>query len=150
MVGLVSNIIQFIDIGTQVVAGAKAIYASTDGMTRENKNMEESTQLIRNLSIRLDVSTTKSCSDDERAVRRLAQQCRSLSEQLLSLIATTVPTNPKSRTLSVFAALKNLKRMPEIKELEQKLACCRTELHFHMDVLSRYGNREATLMDNTC
>ena len=65
VLGLVANIVKFVDLGGRIVRSAKEIQASADGTTRENKSLQEVIAEMRGLSIKLDPPKTESDSADE-------------------------------------------------------------------------------------
>jgi hypothetical protein len=136
-IGLIANVVQFVELGGKLLRSAKEMQASASGMTIENKNLEEITIEMRDLSTRLNPPTTQPKSDDERALCRLAQQCRDLSEQMLHLLKKVAPANPKSTRNIMRSTMKNYKYKNEKKELEEKLASCRSQLHLHFSKLTR-------------
>lgn len=147
-INLVSSIMQCGDISTKLVVGAKAIHVSTHGIIRKTQTLKESILLVRSLSIRLSVSATALGTDEERAMNCLAQECRSISEQILCLIDTPLPSNPRHRAGSLFALVRRLKRFPEVRELDGKLVNYRRQLQSRIRVLSRYGIREGRFGDH--
>jgi hypothetical protein len=95
-VSLVGNIVQFVDVGAKIIKTAREINNSKHGRTKELTSLEVSTGELRQLSRRLDVSRGDLETDDQRALRRLAQECQDLSEQLLGLIRDVAPAQTKS------------------------------------------------------
>ncbi|KAH7397225.1 hypothetical protein BKA66DRAFT_437803 [Pyrenochaeta sp. MPI-SDFR-AT-0127] len=139
---LVSSIIQFVDVGSTILKTAREIEDSSFGMTKEDKSLEEITKDMRNLSLSLGLSISRPRNDDERALLRLAQECRNLSEQLLDLIQGMVPAYSGSKLLVLVAAAKRVKYKNERKELERKLANCRAQLHLHYSRLCSVQTQE--------
>jgi hypothetical protein len=136
-IGLIANIVHLVDLGAKLISSAKEMQASASGMTTENKSLEEATTEMRDLAMRLDLPTTEAKTDDGRPLRCLAQQCRELSEQILGLLKKIAPTNSNSMLRIVGSAMKNQKYRREKRELEEKLASCRGQLHLHFSKLTR-------------
>jgi hypothetical protein len=78
--GLIANIVQFVDLGGKLISSVRETQTSANVVTKENKNLEGVATEIRDLTMRLDPPTTEAKSDDERGLRRLAQECCQLSE----------------------------------------------------------------------
>jgi len=139
-IGLIANIVQFVDLGAKLINSAKEIQASTNGMTMENKNLEKVTTEMRKLTMEFNPLFMDAKSEDERAIGRLAQECRDLSEQILSLLKKITPTKPSSRRQIWGSTRRNQKYKREKKGLEEKLANCRGQLHLHFSRLTRSVN----------
>ena len=135
--GLIANIVQFVDLGGKLISSVRETQTSANVVTKENKNLEGVATEIRDLTMRLDPPTTGAKSDDERGLRRLAQECCQLSEQILRLLNKIVPTKSNSTRRITISAFKNFKHKEEKRELEQKLANCRGQLHLHFNRLTR-------------
>jgi hypothetical protein len=134
---LIANIVQFVDLGGKLISSVRERHTSVNVMTKENKSLEEVTIEIRDLTMRLDPPTTEAKSDDERALRRLVQECCELSEQILRLLKKIAPTKSNSTRRITISAFKNFKHKEEKRELEKKLANCRGQLHLHFNRLTR-------------
>ncbi|KAI4702617.1 hypothetical protein J4E89_010338 [Alternaria sp. Ai002NY15] len=145
-IGLIANIVQFVDLGAKLIGSAKEMRDSASGMTVENKSLEEVTVEMRDLTSRLDPPTTKAKSDDEKALRRLAQECRELSDHILRLLKKIAPSKPNSTLRSIRSAIRTIKYKDEMRELEDKLAKCRSQLHLHLSRLTKSVNVKLTLM----
>jgi hypothetical protein len=141
-IGLIANIVQFVDLGAKLIGSAKEMQASASGMTTENKSLEEVTIEMRDLTLRLEPPTTEARSDDERALRRLAQECRELSERILRLLKKIASGKPNSKLHTMRSAIRNIKYKDDKRELEEKLANCRGQLHLHLSKLTRLVNLE--------
>jgi len=138
-ISLVSSIIQFVDLGSKAFASAREIRDSKDGMTEDNKTLTIITNGIRDLSVQLATPSTEPNNEDERALRRLAQESRDLSERILCLIRETVPTNPKSKREVFRTTMKGIQYKSERDALERKLASCRDQLHLQYTRVTRYN-----------
>ncbi|KAI4638616.1 hypothetical protein J4E93_009917 [Alternaria ventricosa] len=136
-IGLIANIIQFVDLGAKLVGSAKEMRDSASGMTVEDKSLEEVTIEMRDLTLRLEAPKTRASSQDERALRLLAQECRELSDQILRLLKKIAPSKPNSTLRSIRSAIRTIKYKDEMRELEEKLAKCRSQLHLHLSRLTK-------------
>jgi len=134
---LAGTILQLIETGTKVVNTAKEIQDSARGMTKENESLEKVTSEMRALSLDLSLASTKAHSDDERALRCVAQECYDLTEQLLRLIQDTIPSNPGSFREALRTSFRSQRYKGSKLDLERKLADRRNQLHLHLSRLLR-------------
>lgn len=136
--GLASNIVQFIDFSSKIIKGAKEIHDSTTGTSPRTEGLEDVVNEMQSLSLRLDPPTTGHPDEDERAFRRLAAECRILCTQLLDLIGSVKPNNPKSKCQSIIAAIRGAWNEKERTELERRLDSCRNQLELQLTFLMKY------------
>jgi len=146
MIGLFANIVQFVELGAKLIGSAKEMRDSASGMTMENKSLEEVTTEMRKITSRLDPPTRDAKSDDEKALRRLAQECRELSDQILRLLRKIAPSKPNSTLRSIRSAIRTLKYKDELRELEEKLGKCRGQLHLQFSKLTRLVNVKTSFL----
>jgi len=145
-IGLIANVIQFVDLGAKLVGSAKEMRNSVSGMTLENKSLEEVTIEMRDLTSRLEPPKTHARTQDEEALRLLAQECRELSDQILRLLRKIAPSKPNSTLRYMRSAFKNIKYKDDKRELENKLARCRSQLHLQFSKLNRLVNVRNSLL----
>ncbi|RFU29568.1 hypothetical protein B7463_g6785, partial [Scytalidium lignicola] len=96
-VGLASAIVQFVDFSTKLVNTTSDIYRSASGTTAENQSIDFVVNEMRTFSLRLEPLSTGQQTDDEKALCRLAGECRVLSDLILSLLGKIKPKDPKSK-----------------------------------------------------
>src|ERR1051325_4548642 len=99
-VSLASAVVQFIDYTTKLVDAAADIHHSGSGTTLENRNIELVVSEMNALSRRLEPPRTGEQNDDEKALCRLAAECRILSDQILGLLEKIKPKIPRSKRQS--------------------------------------------------
>jgi hypothetical protein len=136
-IGLASSIVQFIDFSTKLIHGAKEIYDSAAGATEENQRLENVTAEMQTLSLKLLPPQGAQQTDDERALSRLAAECKILSDQILALLKSIKPRDLGSKRQSVWAALKSKWNEREKQELEERLKNCRSQLEIQLNFLMR-------------
>jgi hypothetical protein len=136
--GLASNIVQFIDFSSKIIKGAKEIYDSGTGTVPATEGLEDVAKEMQSLSLRLDPPSTGHQNEDERAFRRLAAECRILCTQLLDLIDSVKPSDPKSKRQSIIAAIRGTWSEKERTELERRLDSCRNQLELQLTFLMKY------------
>ncbi|TKA83739.1 hypothetical protein B0A55_00086 [Friedmanniomyces simplex] len=86
---LASSIVQFVDFGSKVLVEGYGTFKSSTGTTEEAFNLEQTTTCLRDIAQRLAASNTGLAappSQDGVALQRLAAQCQSLAQELLSLL----------------------------------------------------------------
>ena len=137
-VGLASNIIQFIDVGSKFVSSAWRIYQT--GETKADFQSETIVDL-KTVLARLKSSQTdpaQNDNEDEAGFQELVVKCQRLaSELLLSLQKIKLPSKARKRD-AMKAAFKTIYRKDEIKSLQAKLDDFREQLIFHLLNLIRY------------
>jgi hypothetical protein len=134
---LAAGIVQFVDFSTKLIHGAKEIHQSTSGMTEDNRSLESAVNEMRSLSLRLDPPITGEQGEDEKALRRLAAECRILSHQIHDLLKSITPEDPNSRRQSFISSLKSVWKDKEKQELERRLNSCRSQLELQLSFMMR-------------
>jgi hypothetical protein len=135
---LAANIAQFVDFGSKLILGAKEICESGTGMTEESAELENITQSMRSIPLKLDPPSTGQQSDDEKALRRLADDCRVLSEHLNDLLQKATPNNKKRKSEAIVSSLKYAWTRRDRLELERRLDNCRSQLELQLHFMTRY------------
>lgn len=136
-VGLVANIVQFVELGSKVLGIAKEIHQSSSGVTQDNKRTEDIVREMEGLSSKLADPAVQPKTEDERALQFLASECCRLSEQITTLLKKIIPTDPKSKRQAVLSSMKNVMYEREKAALEEKLAHCRSQLSLQLSYISR-------------
>lgn len=132
-IGLVSNILQFLDFSAKLISGAQEIYASPSGETKANKSLEAIVSEMKTFSSHLlPLDSSQLSGDDGKALRRLAAECNILSDQILEHLEKIKPKNPNSKAQSVWAAFKSRLREKDKLELERRLDSCRGQLELQL------------------
>lgn len=136
---LAAGIVQFVDFSSRLIHSAKEIHQSANGITEESKSLESVVKEMRSLSLRLDPPVTGEQGDDEKALRRLAAECRILSDQIQELLKSILPEDPTCRRQSLISALKGVWKDKEKQELERRLDSCRGQLELQLSFMMRYA-----------
>jgi hypothetical protein len=136
VIGLLGSIVQFVDVGTRLISAVKEIRSSASGLTREHEKTLKATRDLRSLSTRLEPSSVKDLTEDGKALRRLAQDCQELSDELIRLIESLLPVTPRSTLQVVKATFSGLKLVARRKQLEEKLQGCQAQLQLYYNRLS--------------
>jgi len=138
-IGLASSIVQFVDYGTRLLCDAREIYTSVSGSTDENKSIETVTAEMKALSAKLSLPPASAQTEDEKALRRIATECESVSSEILSLLAKIRSPNPKSKLRSVWSALQSKMHQAQKLDLQNRLRDCRDQLDLQLNVLNRFA-----------
>ncbi|KAK0641442.1 hypothetical protein B0T16DRAFT_496147 [Cercophora newfieldiana] len=116
-ISLVGDIIGLIDSGLRTVEVARRIYQSATGSTADNENLAFVANEVRKRAMMLQAKNQSLTtpddsegavpeempSEDEKSLYSIAQKCRHISEELLSLLATLQATQRKSVKHSMLA-----------------------------------------------
>lgn len=138
-IGLVSNILSFIDFSARLIKSAKEAHDSQHGVLEENRSREAVVREMQRMSTRMLVSGSSEKADDNSSLSVLATECRQLSTQLISLLEKIKPKDPGSTTQSLASALRNKIYDSERASLEARLNECRAQLHLELSNLTRWA-----------
>lgn len=136
-IGLVSNILSFIDFSVRLLRGAKEVHDSQHGVLEENRSREAIMREMQRMSTRMLVSGSPEKADEHSSLNVLATECRELSTQLISLLEKIKPKRSGSTTQSLASALRNKIYDSERASLEARLSDCRAQLHLELSNLTR-------------
>lgn len=136
-IGLVSNILSFIDFSARLLKGAKEVHDSQHGVLEENRSREAVVREMQRMSTQMLVPEPQQKADDNSSLRVLARECCELSTQLISLLEKIKPKDPGSTTQSIASALRNKIYDSERASLEMRLSDCRAQLHLELSNLTR-------------
>ena len=137
-VGLVSNIVQFVDFGTKLLATSRALYHSTEGAMQENVDLEMITASIRSVSQGIVNGTL---GIDEPELRNLAGTCTTLADELLAFLSRLKIDSTKNRQLEVIRkSFKSIRFGRTVRELNDRLCRVRDQVFVQLDYLLRQVN----------
>jgi hypothetical protein len=134
-IGLVGNIVQFVNFGNKLIANSIELYHSYDGALAENVDIEAATEHLAVL--------VKKLEDDvvgDGALRDLSRLCQKAANDLLAALNTVKVKNTQEKWESVRKALRSVWSKEKIRELEQRLAKFKEELNLQVVVQLRYVN----------
>ncbi|ROW06482.1 hypothetical protein VMCG_04235 [Cytospora schulzeri] len=135
-IGLVSNILAFIDFSAGLVRSAKEIHDSGHGTFEENRSCETIVREMASLSSRLLPPKEGNHSIRDTPLEKLARECHDISKQLIALLDEIKPKDPDSRSQVLLSALKNKIHEKEREGLEARLGNCRSQLQLQLNFLS--------------
>jgi hypothetical protein len=128
VLGIAANIAQFVGYVIQLISEGKEIYESLHGARDEHHELEiikEITKLSEELQTIIPQPgiSTRLPSGDEKAIWRLAEECKPLADQLLHILNDLkVPTDRRFRWLeTVRQTFRSAKKGKEIEELKRRL-----------------------------
>ncbi|KAL4882066.1 hypothetical protein BJY04DRAFT_217758 [Aspergillus karnatakaensis] len=126
-IGLLGNIVTFIDFGLNVVSKAQEIHKATSGATAENESL--TSMLLQFDTVVTEIHKRQSLiSGGQDNLIKLAKECMSVSDELRSLLEALKTRKSGSRMSSMRAAYRDWRKKDEKRSLEEKLNRCRQEL----------------------
>ncbi|KAF2185377.1 TPR-like protein [Zopfia rhizophila CBS 207.26] len=133
IIGLIGNVVQFIDFSGKLIAKSTELYQSIEGALAENIDAETATNHLVLLNNKIkDAATTTTTSDD--ALKRLCESCKSTADELLTALEKVKVSGKKERRKSIRKALRSVWSKEKIREVEGRLARFREELNLHVTV----------------
>jgi len=134
-VGLVGNIVQFVDFGTKLLSTGRALFHSPEGALQENVDLEKITASIR--SVTQDIANS-TISIHEPELRKLAGTCVTLAEELLALLSRLKIDSTKNRQLEVIRkSFKSLRFRRTVNEINERLWKVRDQVCMQLTYLLR-------------
>jgi hypothetical protein len=135
-IGLVANLITFIDFGCKVVSASRELRES--GTTAENESIEFLTVKLQGLSLDLQSGKPEtSMTADELRLQGLVKVCQDISTDLLALLAT-LKVKSTSKRRAVGAVIQNIRKADEKQRLEARLETCRHRLHLQLSHTAKF------------
>jgi hypothetical protein len=138
VIGLVGNIVQFVDFGSKLISKSVQLYQSRDGVLTENINTETATNRLVRLSSKLENAAN---ATGDKALESLCESCSAVAAELLGALDQLKMHGEKEKWKSMRKALRSLWSKEKIQEIEKRLASFREELNLHIIVDLRYVNR---------
>jgi cysteinyl-tRNA synthetase len=131
IIGLVGNIVQFVDFSGKLISKSTELYQSSEGALAENINTETVTNHLVLLNNKLKNAAT---STSDSALERLCKSCGTAADELLAALDNVKVKGKQTKWKSMRKALRSVWSKEEIKELERRLARLREELNLHVTV----------------
>ena len=135
VVGLVGNIIQFVDFSGKLVSKSIQLYHSCDGAPVESIEIEEATKHLLRLNKTLKDNAT---TVGDGALWSLCLSCRETAIDLLEALDTVKVKGRQQKWESIRKALRSVWSKEEVKRLEQRLAKIKDDLNLHVVMNLRY------------
>ncbi|KKA23726.1 kinesin light chain 1, partial [Rasamsonia emersonii CBS 393.64] len=131
IVGLVGNIVQFLDFTGTILSTSAHIYSSSRGVLPENADIETVTRHLVLLNNKLKDAASSSGAGE---LQKLCALCSNVADELLAALDKLKVKGQPGRWKSVKKALQSIWSKNKIEELEQRLARLREELNLHVVV----------------
>ncbi len=127
VVGLASNVVQFVDAAGKLLSGFNELYRS--GSLADNVDVEERTNAFR---VSLELLQHGSSTPMDTNLKILVDACIRLSAELMALLEGLKPNRQKNKTSqALLKSFRTMRKRQEIKSIEGKLEklreaiCCR-------------------------
>ena len=134
VIGLVGNIVQFVDFGSKLVAKSTELYHSYDGALAENVDIETTT---KHLTVLIQKLKEDAITVGDGTLQKLSLACQKAATDLLVALDKVKVKNRQQKWESIRKALRSVWSKEEIRELEQRLAKFKEELNLHVVVQLR-------------
>ena len=136
VIGLVGNIVQFVDFSGKLLSKSIELYRSYDGSLAENVDIETTAKhlAVLNKKLKDDASTV-----GDESLQNLSRSCQKAAIDLLVALDKVKVKNRQQKWESIRKALRSVWSKEEIRELEQRLAKFKQELNLHVVVRLRYA-----------
>ncbi|CAH0044479.1 unnamed protein product [Clonostachys solani] len=128
VVGLASNILQFVDFTSQLIGDGNKIYHSEEGSSTETIQIQQITRDLRKVADNL-LTRHKYPTDTDSQVTELARLCHAVAEQLLEVLQTLkIKNDTRRRWRSFYQALNTVWKKEKIEALQATLNNFRAQL----------------------
>ncbi|KAH0552981.1 hypothetical protein GP486_006821 [Trichoglossum hirsutum] len=131
VVGLVRNIVQFVDFSAKLISKSTELYESSEGALQENIDTETATNHLILLNSNLKDAAT---STGDRVLETLCQSCIAAAKELLAALDKIKSKGENGRRESMRKALLSVWNKKDIEKLERRLAKIKEELNLHIVV----------------
>jgi hypothetical protein len=138
IIGLVGNIVQFVDFSGRLISKSTELYRSGEGALAENVDTETAANHLVRLNSKL---TNAATATGDSTLENLCKSCNTAAEKLLAALDKVKVKGEQRKWKSVRKAFKSVWSKEEIGELERRLSKLREELNLHLVVDLRYGNK---------
>jgi hypothetical protein len=130
--GLVGNIIAFIDFGTKLFATARDIHQSKAGYLETNYGIQLATRQIKAY-----LESYNGCAADlDKSFIELAVACQHWGDELLALLDRCKPKRPGSNLAALSAAWRTVRSQDRKEHLQKVLVGLRDQLAFQFTELN--------------
>ena len=152
IIGLAANIAQFLEYGINFACTAKKAYHSADDFGRNWSELESVVDSIKRHCAQItSFSGSVNLSPDEQAIRKIAEQCGLVTDELLGVLEPLRPGSAPERS-RLWTALKvaktqlSKKNKLKIQELEDRMNRLYRQLETSLsNLLQRYASNLANL-----
>ncbi|GAB1213320.1 hypothetical protein ATERTT37_002469 [Aspergillus terreus] len=134
IIGLVSNIISFIDFGRKLLTDVREIQNSAAGVTQDALTHGFIAQQMRDFTDKL-IPPGQIVDDEYKGIISLAKECRAAAADMQKLLDRIKPKDPGSRLRSWGSGIKGLRYGKELSSLQVKME--RFEVREQIEGLAR-------------
>ena len=131
-IGLVGNIVQFIDFSSKLISKTTEGYRSADGALVDNARLEAATNDL--LALNKQIDCNPSTGGTSLAILSLCSSCNDIAKELLAALAKLKAEGGKSKWKSFRKALRSVWSKEKISEIERRLSTFRDEINLHIVV----------------
>jgi hypothetical protein len=131
IIGLVGNIVQFLDFSGKLISKSTELYRSSEGALAEHIDVETVTNHLVLLNGKLKNAAT---TTGDGALESLCISCGTAADKLLAALDKVKVKDKQHKWKSITKALRSVWSKEEIEDLERRLARLREELNFHVVV----------------
>ncbi|KAI1360823.1 hypothetical protein F5Y08DRAFT_38838 [Xylaria arbuscula] len=124
LIGLASNVLQFIQLGTKLALEAREPYRSANGATLSNTRVRADAESLKLLmkQIQASIAAAPSGTEAEEQLLQCARSCNDVTDQLLYLLAASrIPGVRGSRLRALKQEIRNKSSCDEVTELQERL-----------------------------
>ena len=135
VIGLVANIIQFVDLSSKLVSKSAQLYRSNEGTLAENIDIGAATIDLVLLNDRLQ---NAAATTGDRALERLCISCNNVANDLITALDRVKVKSKHQKWESIKTALRSVLSRKDIMELQRRLEILKEELSLHIVVDLRW------------
>ncbi|KAK5624998.1 hypothetical protein RRF57_000714 [Xylaria bambusicola] len=143
-IGLASNVLQFIQIGTQLALEARKLYKSAGGSTGFNAQVEADAEYLISLmeQIRTSITTAPRGTKAEQQLLESAKTCEDVADSLVKLLAVSKFRYVRRSPLeAIKQAIYNESTRDQIAQLHKRLRGLQSATVLGVVMMLRYCNR---------
>lgn len=138
--GLASNIVSFIDYGCKLISDGYELYGKgTLGGTEELELVTKDLVRLANDLTTNPSFASKPSPTDNGGLQQLAESCKILADQLLRILATLRPSNPRNGLECFRKAIRKARKRGTIENLEKRLEKIQNQLNIRLIAMLRLG-----------
>lgn len=134
-IGLVSNIVQFVDFSCKTYYGAKEIYSSGSEASQKTQNLLLVTRDLKEICGQLRGQGSGRSTSASASLSGLAFECQKAGAELLDALEALTNQKPGSKWASFRVALLAVWKQCKIDEMGVQLDRCRSQLILRLQEL---------------
>ena len=134
-IGLISNIVQFVDFSWRLLDEARTLYKSTTGASRESNVLELVLDDLNDLQSKLLAPATEGAIPNP--IRKLASECQNTANELISVLGMLKVKGEHRKWKSFMQALRSIWKREDIERLVKQVEALRNALQYRLQVSMR-------------